>query len=370
MKCKSKLCQRSKNLNTRGNCEVCEEVIKETEKKHEKVKEKLSKNTVEVDIKHMISTHKKLMKGENVDSVAVSNLVLGGVINILAQHDAIEEIQGKVNLVQHELITNQNRIESLENWVLRQDVTIKELEDKLDCFDKNGIILKESKAVTGLTKRIVSLEIDIDNVKKCPKPQIPSQMTSSRSKKCGECGESFSKNCELEIHIENVHGKEKEHECETCGKTFHLKWRLKKHRLMHSNNPVYCHYYNNGGNCQYQEIGCMFLHELAGPCKLKNCARTLCQYDHRHIEANEAAVELVGDEHGETNDDDYKETVYDEHKETAGGEHEETVEENQCHFCMDKFDDSEELFKHFEDAHNQFYTNMMKTIEDNLSKPE
>ena len=139
---------------------------------------------------------------------------------------------------------------------------------------------------------------------------------------------------------------------------------------MHSNNPVYCHYYNNGGNCQYQEIGCMFLHELAGPCKLKNCARTLCQYDHRHIEANEAAVELVGDEHGETNDDDYKETVYDEHKETAGGEHEETVEENQCHFCMDKFDDSEELFKHFEDAHNQFYTNMMKTIEDNLSKPE
>ena len=55
MKCSQKLCNRSKNLNSFGNCEVCEEVIKETNKKHEKVKEKRVIDRVEVDMKHMIS---------------------------------------------------------------------------------------------------------------------------------------------------------------------------------------------------------------------------------------------------------------------------------------------------------------------------
>ena len=61
MKCSQKLCQRSKNLNTNGNCDVCEEVIKETEKKHEKVEQKRMINKVEVD---MIKIHKKLINGE------------------------------------------------------------------------------------------------------------------------------------------------------------------------------------------------------------------------------------------------------------------------------------------------------------------
>ena len=39
----------------------------------------------------MIKTHKKLSKGEQVDSQIVSNLLLGGVINIIAQRDTIEE---------------------------------------------------------------------------------------------------------------------------------------------------------------------------------------------------------------------------------------------------------------------------------------
>ena len=137
MKCSQRLCNRSKNLNNFGKCEVCEEVIKETNKKHKKVKENRDINRVEVDVKHMISMHRKLLNGEKVDPVEVSNLVLAGVINILAQHDKIEEIDEKLKDVQHEMITTQNRLESLENWVLTQDKIIQELNEKLTSFDTN-----------------------------------------------------------------------------------------------------------------------------------------------------------------------------------------------------------------------------------------
>ena len=69
MKCSQKLCNRSKNLNSFGNCEVCEEVIKETNKKHEKVKEKRVIDRVEVDMKHMISMHRNLLNGDKVDTM-------------------------------------------------------------------------------------------------------------------------------------------------------------------------------------------------------------------------------------------------------------------------------------------------------------
>ena len=94
MKCSQKLCNRYKNLNSFGNCEVCEEVMKETKKKYEKVKD--NKVRVEVDVKHMISMQRKLLNVEKVDPLEVSYLVLAGIINILAQHDRIEEIDEKL----------------------------------------------------------------------------------------------------------------------------------------------------------------------------------------------------------------------------------------------------------------------------------
>ena len=62
MKCSQKLCNRSKNLNSFGNCEVCEEVIKETNKKHENVEKNRVIDRVEVDVHQMINTHRKLSK--------------------------------------------------------------------------------------------------------------------------------------------------------------------------------------------------------------------------------------------------------------------------------------------------------------------
>ena len=50
--------------------------------------------------------------------------------------------------------------------------------------------------------------------------------------------------------------------CTLCDKTFHRKWRLAKHELAHNSlNVKFCHYFNNGKDCPYEEIGCMFKHE-------------------------------------------------------------------------------------------------------------
>ena len=118
MKCNQKLCQRNKNLNSDGTCNVCEDVIAECKKKYDKIKKKCVIEKVEVDLKDMINTHKKLSKGEKVDNQIVSNLLLGGVINIIAQHDTIEEVEKRLQEVEYKNITNQTRIEPFKIWCL------------------------------------------------------------------------------------------------------------------------------------------------------------------------------------------------------------------------------------------------------------
>ena len=50
MNCYQKLCQRTKNLNVSGTCNVCEEVIKENKKEHEKIEKKSVIGMVDIDI--------------------------------------------------------------------------------------------------------------------------------------------------------------------------------------------------------------------------------------------------------------------------------------------------------------------------------
>ena len=159
MKCVQKLCQRSKNLNSDGRCNVCEDVIKDNENKH-KSKEKTKVEKVAVDFKLMVNTHRKLSKGEKVEPEVVSNLLLAGLINILAQHDTIVEVETRMDSLEQEKVTNAASIEALEHWVLKQDEHIKELSDKLMNLDENGVILKENKAMETLNQKV-----DLDAMK-------------------------------------------------------------------------------------------------------------------------------------------------------------------------------------------------------------
>ena len=115
MKCKQKLCARSKNLSTNGNCSVCEEVLENARiAKDQTIKHK-SVPKIEVDLKQMIDVHGKLSKGANIDPSVVSGLLLAGVINILGQHDALEQLEEKLKVLEHDSLTNRNRTDALEN---------------------------------------------------------------------------------------------------------------------------------------------------------------------------------------------------------------------------------------------------------------
>ena len=75
-------------------------------------------------------------------------------------------LKKKLKVVEHENITNQTRIESLENWVLKQNETILDLNDKLIAMDENGVVLKERKEVKKLNKKFISSEIEMKSIKR------------------------------------------------------------------------------------------------------------------------------------------------------------------------------------------------------------
>ena len=86
---------------------------------------------------------------------------------------------------------------------------------------------------------------------------------------CDECKKTFKQlHVDLEIHMQS-HKKPKSFNCKICDKSFHLKWRLRKHTAGHDTEMRYYHYYNNGVECPFEKIGCMFSN--AG---LKNLALT------------------------------------------------------------------------------------------------
>ena len=350
MKCQQRLCQRTKNLKQNGNCNVCEEAIAASTKTIENYQEKVIE-TVETDLKLMISTHNKLLKGETVEKDVVSVLLLGGVINILSQHNTIHEMENKVKSIEFENVTNKCRLESLENWVLKQDKVIKELDEKLLRLDKNGVVIEENTEIANLRKKVVGIELDISSIKNTRQEKLAkSAANSHKPLKCDECSESFVKACELEMHVEDEHKKEKPFECNICDKKFHLSWRLKKHKLIHSEKAKFCHYFNNAKYCPFDAIGCMFRHEKSGKCNFETCNNKLCQFEHLEVEKNVDNNVVIINEVDEMDQDEENDT-----DDVQYGE-------NDCHLCDMTFTYLEELCEHFRTSHQEYYKNTQKNV--------
>ena len=144
MKCKQNLCQRSKNINNNGNCNICDDAINEALKQFKSISKKTMED-VEVDLNLMIEVQNKLFKEVVIEPQVVCGLLLGGVTNIINQHDKIVDFENKSRLSVSESCTNKTRIKMLENWVQKQDDLIKEIDDKLSVFDKNGANAKDKK---------------------------------------------------------------------------------------------------------------------------------------------------------------------------------------------------------------------------------
>ena len=147
MVCKQKLCKRKANTTSSGNCAVCQNAIDDALNKVEASRKKQNFERVDVDFQLMLETHKKLEKGIRVDPTALNILVLGGIVNILCQSEAVDQIQEKVKILEQDNVTNKVKMEYLETWVINQHDIIEDLNQKFSRLDKNGVIVKESSEI-------------------------------------------------------------------------------------------------------------------------------------------------------------------------------------------------------------------------------
>ena len=155
----------------------------------------------------------------------------------------------------------------------------------------------------------------------------PASKSDTKGTKCMHCDETFSRNCELESHIEKEHESAQKHECNICGKTFILKWRMRKHMGGHEDVTKCCHYFNNNLPCPYEHIGCMFQHKSAGKCKASTCTRHLCQFEHESIADEDTTT--IQEDVGEVDDHD----------------------DDNCHLCRNQFFSQDALIEHMQTVH-------------------
>ena len=109
--------------------------------------------------------------------------------------------------------------------------------------------------------------------------------------------------------------------------------------LMHSKKPIFYNYYNNGNNCPYQDIGCMFLHERAGLCMFRNCKKVFCQYQH---EEEEGCKEIVDVSEADEDQEEYEENQENYSK---------IFDDDQCHLCGNVFLSQDALIEHMKTVH-------------------
>ena len=257
MKCKQRLCSRTKNLKESGFCSICEDVMEECKQMYKAAEKKKLFPRVHLDIKLLTETHKKLANGCPVEPHIVNILLLGGIQNILSQNEELDDALNRVKVLEIENTETKLRLESIETWLLKVNDKVEhagirtgthgnlkdseQLENDMETLRNDFTALKETVALTTTSKPI----------------------GHSKSKSCNECGEMFLENYELENHMVIFHKLEKSNKCEICGKTFYLKWRLTKHTSIHAEHPKPCKYFQSGMTCPFAEIGCKFEHRKA-----------------------------------------------------------------------------------------------------------
>ena len=88
----------------------------------------------------------------------------------------------------------------------------------------------------------------------------------------------------------------------------------------------------------------LFKHEVSGPCRLEQCTRNLCQYQHSDAAVDEstAAMEQTVDE--EIEDSVEQSPIY----------------RKQCHLCHTFLNPEDNLVDHMETNHREYFDGMME----------
>ena len=111
-----------------------------------------------------------------MDQNVVNDIIIGGFLNLFSRIDSSEQLKTKVSELESELKTSRLRIESLENWITKNDGETKAM--------KKDVVPSEQK------------ENMINQNEDAPK---------NVQQKCKKCGELFNRNCDFENHMEKAH---------------------------------------------------------------------------------------------------------------------------------------------------------------------
>ena len=262
MKCKQRACNRNKKLLNNGFCNVCNKAIMDINAENN-----AQKKVNEAIIMDLINVNEKLRQGEIVDQNVVNGLIMGGIISLITKKAELDEdLEARITQLEVDEKTSKSRIESLESWIQKHDEKLKEISAKGEKNHENIEMLK---------RKLVSLE-------GMPK-QDKDEARIVIEKKCKHCEETFSRNCDLEKHMDE-HENGKGFKCNTSEKTFHLKWRLNKHEKNHNENGVkHCRYFSHQEPCPCEAIGCKSLHVRSEICSFDDCQDLLCPLTHQNL---------------------------------------------------------------------------------------
>ena len=106
----------------------------------------------------MVEVHEKLSRGKKIDPQIVSVLLLGGIINITSQHDAMDELEAKIKELEVEKGTTKTRLEALENWVLKQSDATESLSEHVTKIDASVLRLNENPQNVAAEEKAENLE--------------------------------------------------------------------------------------------------------------------------------------------------------------------------------------------------------------------
>ena len=233
-------------------------------------------------------------------------------------------------------------------------LTLKNLSEELK------IVKEQAEQISVLNDRINKLEKIIEDMKyneyisreiiECRKCDKKFQSNTNLKKhvseahpisvKCKTCKESFTRKCDLEVHIKTKHETSEDYKCDQCDKTFVLKWRLQKHVKNHARMVLKkCHYFNNNIACPFEDLGCMFSHELSGACKFdRKCSTKLCSYQHSKATETNFEVNEIADVQDSAEED---------------------IDDNKCHLCQKNFESIDDLTQHMGNDHMDHFLAMV-----------
>ena len=124
MKCTTKSCQRPKNILANGFCTTCNEA----KKVENPQKQKTPNNKIEVNVNEIKTIYNKLKMGDVVDQNVVNSVIIGGILGFISQNDANLQLKARVSELESDLKTSKLRIDSLENWMTRNEEDKKTIE--------------------------------------------------------------------------------------------------------------------------------------------------------------------------------------------------------------------------------------------------